>query len=140
MIRFTDVHVSIIGIPVYQQQLVWGGMELQDEFCLEEYSIPSGAQLKLLVAMRGGPIHAQRGALQTYKLILDFWGIQFIFSVHLDLEDPTFLEIAELLDSQGGDKYTLMLLRNGDDLDHASFVQFQMFEEESMDALRCHIV
>lgn len=104
------------GIPVYQQQLVWGGMELQDEFCLEEYSIPSGAQLKLLVAMRGGPIHAQR--------------------VHLDLEDPTFLEIAELLDSQGGDKYTLMLLRNGDDLDHASFVQFQMFEEESMDALR----
>ena len=140
MIRFTDVHVSIIGIPVYQQQLVWGGMELQDEFCLEEYSIPSGAQLKLLVAMRGGPIHAQRGALQTYKLILDFLGIQFIFSVHLDLEDPTFLEIAELLDSQGGDKYTLMLLRNGDDLDHASFVQFQMFEEESMDALRCHIV
>ncbi len=49
------------GIPVYQQQLVWGGTELQDEFCLEEYSIPSGAQLKLLVAMRGGPIHAQRG-------------------------------------------------------------------------------
>lgn len=49
------------GIPVYQQQLVWGGIELQDEYCLEEYSIPSGAQLKLLVAMRGGPIHAQRG-------------------------------------------------------------------------------
>ena len=46
---------------MYQQQLVWGGTELQDEFCLEEYSIPSGAQLKLLVAMRGGPIHAQRG-------------------------------------------------------------------------------
>lgn len=46
---------------MYQQQLVWGGLELQDGFCLEEYSIPSGAQLKLLVAMRGGPIHAQRG-------------------------------------------------------------------------------
>ena len=49
------------GIPVYQQQLVYAGLELQDEFCLEEYSIPSGAQLKLLIAMRGGPIHAHRG-------------------------------------------------------------------------------
>ena len=53
------------GIPVYQQQLVWGGLELQDEFCLEEYSIPSGAQLKLLIAMRGGPIHAQRGKVDV---------------------------------------------------------------------------
>lgn len=44
------------------------------------------------------------------------------------------LEIAELLDSQAGDKYTLMLLRNGDDLDHASFVQVQMLEDE--DAMR----
>ncbi len=50
--------------------------------------------------------------------------------VHLDLEDPTLLEIAELLDSQAGDKYTLMLLRNGDDLDNASFVQVQMLDEE----------
>ncbi len=57
-----------------------------------------------------------------------------VCSVHLDLEDPTLLEIAELLDSQAGDKYTLMLLRNGDDLDHASFVQVQMMEEE--DAMR----
>lgn len=53
--------------------------------------------------------------------------------VHVDLEDPTLLEIAELLDSHAGDRYTLMLLRN-DDLDHASFVQVQMLEEE--DAMR----
>ena len=46
---------------MYQQQLVYGGTELQDELCLEECSIPPGAQLKLLIAMRGGPIHAQRG-------------------------------------------------------------------------------
>lgn len=46
---------------MYQQQLVYGGVELQDEFCLEEYAIPSGAQLKLLIAMKGGPIHAHRG-------------------------------------------------------------------------------
>ena len=46
---------------MYQQQLVYGGVELQDEFCLEEYGVQSGAQLKLVVAMRGGPIHAHRG-------------------------------------------------------------------------------
>ena len=48
------------GIPVYQQRLVYKDAELQDEFCLEEYGIDSGAQLKLLVAMRGGPVHAHR--------------------------------------------------------------------------------
>ena len=58
----------------------------------------------------------------------------YIYLVHLDLEDPALLEIAELLDSQAGEKYTLMLLRNGDDLDHASFVQVQMLEED--DAMR----
>ena len=51
------------GIPVYQQQLVYGDTELQDENCLAEHGIPSGAQLKLLIAMRGGPIHAQRSKL-----------------------------------------------------------------------------
>jgi AN1-type zinc finger and ubiquitin domain-containing protein 1 len=57
---------------------------------LEEYSIGSGAQLKLLLAMRGGPIHAHR----------------------VQLEDPTLLEIAEVLEDQDFDhKYTVMLLR-----------------------------
>lgn len=66
MLISVDCIVCIVGIPVYQQQLVWGEVELQDEFCLEEYSIPSGAQLKLMVAMRGGPIHAQRGRCVSY--------------------------------------------------------------------------
>lgn len=57
-----------LGIPVYQQQLVWGETELQDEFCLEEYCITTGAQLKLMVAMRGGPIHAQRGKLWSHRV------------------------------------------------------------------------
>ena len=59
--HFLCVCVLFAGIPVYQQQLVYGDTELQDENCLAEHSIPSGAQLKLLIAMRGGPIHAQRG-------------------------------------------------------------------------------
>ena len=57
--------------------------------------------------------------------------------MHLDLEDSTIFEIAELLDSQAGDKYTLMLLRNGDDLDNASIVQVQMLDEE--DTMRYRI-
>jgi AN1-type zinc finger and ubiquitin domain-containing protein 1 len=56
------------GIPVYQQQLVHGNTELHDELCLEEYSIGSGAQLKLLVAMRGGPIHAHRGLSRSTRI------------------------------------------------------------------------
>ncbi len=55
---------------MYQQQLVYGNNELQDDYCLAEYAIPSGAQLKLLIAMRGGPIHAQRGNNLTKPWLL----------------------------------------------------------------------
>eukprot|EP00731_Ephydatia_muelleri_P024775 Em0016g1046a len=88
------------GIPVYQQQLVYKDTELQDEFCLEEYGICSGAQLKLLIAMRGGPVHAHR----------------------IPLEDPTLLEIAELLEAGRSSsrspehRLTVMFVRDGDDV------------------------
>ena len=59
-----------------------------------------------------------------------------VVAVHVDMEDQAFLEIAELLDTQHGDKYALMLLRSGDDLEHASIVQVQMLEDDSMDAVR----
>ena len=56
---------------MYQQQLVHGNTELHDEFCLEEYSIGSGAQLKLLLAMRGGPIHAHRSEWGVLVSVMD---------------------------------------------------------------------
>lgn len=56
--------------------------------------------------------------------------------VQLDLEDPTLLEIAEILDSQGGDKYTVMLVRNAEDVDNASFVQVQMLNEDGRESVR----
>ena len=62
-----------LGIPVYQQQLVYGDTELQDENCLAEHGIPSGAQLKLLIAMRGGPIHAQRSKPMPQLLCSTLW-------------------------------------------------------------------
>ncbi|XP_014676858.1 PREDICTED: AN1-type zinc finger protein 4-like [Priapulus caudatus] len=48
------------GIPISQQHLIWQSRELEDEFCLQDYSITDGATLKLVLAMRGGPINARR--------------------------------------------------------------------------------
>ena len=56
--------------------------------------------------------------------------------VQLDLEDPTLLEIAEILDSQAGDKYTVMLVRNTEDMDNASFVHVQMLNEDGRESVR----
>ncbi|XP_052007149.1 AN1-type zinc finger protein 4-like [Xyrauchen texanus] len=48
------------GIPVSQQHLIWNGMELEDEYCLHDYSISEGCTLKLVLAMRGGPVNTRR--------------------------------------------------------------------------------
>ncbi|KAI7805984.1 AN1-type zinc finger protein 4 [Triplophysa rosa] len=48
------------GIPVSQQHLIWNGMELEDEYCLHDYSITEGCTLKLVLAMRGGPVNTRR--------------------------------------------------------------------------------
>ncbi|KAM4031179.1 AN1-type zinc finger protein 4 [Anomaloglossus baeobatrachus] len=48
------------GIPIAQQHLIWNNMELEDEFCLNDYNITEGCTLKLVLAMRGGPINTRR--------------------------------------------------------------------------------
>ncbi|XP_073541783.1 AN1-type zinc finger protein 4 isoform X2 [Phyllobates terribilis] len=48
------------GIPIAQQHLIWNNMELEDEFCLNDYNISEGCTLKLVLAMRGGPINTRR--------------------------------------------------------------------------------
>lgn len=62
--------------------------------------------------------------------------LSIILLVQLDLEDPTLLEIAEILDSQAGDKYTVMLVRNTEDMDNASFVHVQMLNEDGRESIR----
>ena len=62
--------------------------------------------------------------------------LSIISLVQLDLEDPTLLEIAEILDSQAGDKYTVMLVRNTEDMDNASFVHVQMLNEDGRESIR----
>ncbi|XP_062852161.1 AN1-type zinc finger protein 4 isoform X2 [Trichomycterus rosablanca] len=48
------------GIPVAQQHLIWNSLELDNEYCLHDYSITEGCTLKLVLAMRGGPINTRR--------------------------------------------------------------------------------
>ncbi|XP_026707344.1 AN1-type zinc finger protein 4 isoform X1 [Athene cunicularia] len=48
------------GIPVSQQHLIWNNTELKDDYCLNDYNISEGCILKLVLAMRGGPINTRR--------------------------------------------------------------------------------
>ncbi|KAM3912892.1 AN1-type zinc finger protein 4 isoform 2-T3 [Leptodactylus fuscus] len=48
------------GIPIAQQHLIWNNKELEDEFSLNDYNISEGCTLKLVLAMRGGPINTRR--------------------------------------------------------------------------------
>ncbi|XP_010179987.1 PREDICTED: AN1-type zinc finger protein 4, partial [Mesitornis unicolor] len=47
-------------IPVSQQHLIWNNTELKDNYCLNDYNISEGCTLKLVLAMRGGPINTRR--------------------------------------------------------------------------------
>ncbi|KAM6066843.1 AN1-type zinc finger protein 4 isoform 3-T6 [Chlamydotis macqueenii] len=48
------------GIPVSQQHLLWKNTELKDDYCLNDYNISEGCTLKLVLAMRGGPLNTRR--------------------------------------------------------------------------------
>ncbi|XP_042315819.1 AN1-type zinc finger protein 4 isoform X2 [Sceloporus undulatus] len=48
------------GIPVSQQHLIWNNVELEDDYCLNDYDISEGCTLKLILSMRGGPINTRR--------------------------------------------------------------------------------
>ncbi|XP_054655387.1 AN1-type zinc finger protein 4 isoform X2 [Dunckerocampus dactyliophorus] len=52
------------GIPVTQQHLIWNNLELDDEHCLHDYGIAEGCTLKLVLAMRGGPINTRRVTME----------------------------------------------------------------------------
>ncbi|XP_061601204.1 AN1-type zinc finger protein 4 [Cololabis saira] len=90
------------GIPVAQQHLIWNNVELDDEHCLHDYGIAEGCTLKLVLAMRGGPINTRK----------------------VTVEDPV-KEVADLMGStkeEGWDKslankqVTFVVYREGDQL------------------------
>uniref|UniRef100_A0A8C3YUY8 Zinc finger AN1-type containing 4 n=1 Tax=Catagonus wagneri TaxID=51154 RepID=A0A8C3YUY8_9CETA len=90
------------GIPICQQHLIWNNVELEDDYCLNDYNISEGCTLKLVLAMRGGPINTRR----------------------VPMEDP-LREMAEYMDSsqdEGWEKtscnkqVTFLVYREGDQL------------------------
>lgn len=90
------------GIPVAQQHLIWNNVELDDEHCLHDYGIAEGCTLKLVLAMRGGPINTRR----------------------VTMEDP-IKEVADLMESTkdegwekslGNKQVTFVVYREGDQL------------------------
>ncbi len=48
------------GIPISHQHLVWQSSELDDKYCLNDYHIPNGATIRMVLALRGGPINTRR--------------------------------------------------------------------------------
>uniref|UniRef100_A0A2K6UCM2 Zinc finger AN1-type containing 4 n=1 Tax=Saimiri boliviensis boliviensis TaxID=39432 RepID=A0A2K6UCM2_SAIBB len=90
------------GIPICQQHLIWNNMELEDDYCLNDYNISEGCTLKLVLAMRGGPINTRK----------------------VPTEDP-LREMAEYLDSSRDEVWektscnkqvTFLVYREGDQL------------------------
>ena len=51
------------GIPVGQQHLLYNNLELNNASTLLEARVPDGATLKLVLALRGGPINTRENAL-----------------------------------------------------------------------------
>ncbi|KAM6916372.1 AN1-type zinc finger protein 4 [Xenentodon cancila] len=63
------------GIPVAQQHLIWNNVELDDEHCLHDYGIAEGCTLKLVLAMRGGPINTRKVTVEDpVKEVADLMG------------------------------------------------------------------
>lgn len=90
------------GIPVAQQHLIWNNLELDDEHCLHDYGIAEGCTLKLVLALRGGPINTRRVTLEDP--IKDV----------ADLMESTKEEVWEK--SQANKQVTFVVYREGDQL------------------------
>lgn len=98
------------GIPISHQHLIWQSIELEDDFCLHDYNIHSGATLKLVLAMRGGPINTRR----------------------IPVEDSALREMAEYMEANreeildklpGQSNVTLLVFREGDKLNFFRVVE-----------------
>nr|XP_037269093.1 SH3 domain-containing protein C23A1.17-like isoform X5 [Rhipicephalus microplus] len=59
------------GIPVSQQHLIWKSQELPDDCSLQECNITDGATIKLVLAMRGGPVNIRKAYLEERSTLQD---------------------------------------------------------------------
>jgi len=73
------------GIPIMQQHLIYQTEELEDDFCLHDYKISDGSTLKLVLAMRGGPINTRRIPMEDSSSFREM--TEFMEATHDDLWD-----------------------------------------------------
>ncbi|XP_033887163.3 AN1-type zinc finger protein 4 isoform X1 [Acipenser ruthenus] len=90
------------GILVAQQNLIWNNVELEDEYCLNDYNISEGSTLKLVLAMRGGPINTRRVPMEDHVKEMT------------EYTDPTQDEVWDKGPSKK--QVTLLVYREGDHL------------------------
>lgn len=57
------------GIPASQQHLVWHSSELKNEEYLQDSSVYSGATLRLVLGMQGGPVSTRRVPVEQPTLV-----------------------------------------------------------------------
>ena len=91
------------GIPVVQQHLLFNNRELPNKYSLYECGIPDGATLKLVLAMRGGPINTRKVPLHEES--------------SKELQEAVERSKEELLDQipEGG-HVTVLVFRDGDQI------------------------
>jgi len=92
----------IEGIPIVQQHLIYQSAELEDDFCLHDYNVSDGATLKLVLAMRGGPINTRRIPMEDSNSFREM--TEFMEATHDDLLDQL----------PGNGQVTLLVFREGD--------------------------
>ena len=93
------------GIPVSHQHLVWKSNELEDESCLNDYNIEAGTSIKLVLAMRGGPVNTKRVPIED-SLIRDM-------SEYIENSQDDYGIGNDLLPSSNKN-VTFLVLRDGD--------------------------
>lgn len=101
-----------LGIPMNHQHLIFGPHELLDEVCLMEQGVVDGSTLRLVLAMRGGPINARR--LPTHEDML--WR---------EVTDYIDVNKEDLWEGVGGRTVTLLVLRDGDNVNLYRVVENQ---------------
>nr|XP_044993114.1 AN1-type zinc finger protein 4 [Jaculus jaculus] len=90
------------GIPICQQHLIWNNVELEDDYCLKDYNISEGCTLKLVLAMRGGPINTRKVPVEDP------------FGELAEYVDPTQEEVWEK--ASCNKQVTFLVYREGDQL------------------------
>lgn len=101
------------GIPMNHQHLIWNSTELNDESTLNDYHIEAGSTIKLVLAMRGGPVNTRRIPIDDY-FIRD--SSDFIESSH-----DEYIATNDHI-SPSNKNVTFLVFRNGDKYNFFRFI------------------